>query len=52
MARDELLTNIEKSVYECLKDVRNRLKMYDNDTAEELLHAFLEHAETGSEVIV
>lgn len=47
-----LSENIEKSVYECLKDVRNRLKMYDDDTAEGLLHAFLENAETGSEVIV
>ena len=47
-----LSENIEKSVYECLKDVRNRLKMYDDDTAEDLLRAFLENAETGSEVIV
>ena len=47
-----LSENIEKSVYECLKDVRNRLKIYDDDTAEGLLRAFLENAETGSEVIV
>ena len=47
-----LSENIEKSVYECLKDVRNRLKIYDDDTAEDLLRAFLENAETGSEVIV
>ena len=38
-------------MYECLKDVRNRLKIYDDDTAEDLLRAFLENAETGSEVI-
>jgi len=38
-----LSENIEKSVNECLKDVRNRLKMYDDDTAEDLLRAFLEN---------
>ena len=41
---EELLSeNIEKSAKDCLKDVRNRLKMYDDDTAEDLLRAFLEH---------
>lgn len=40
---EELLSeNIEKSAKDCLKDVRNRLKMYDDDTAEELLRVFLE----------
>ena len=39
---DELLSeNIEKSAKDCLKDVRNSLKMYDDDTAEDLLRAFL-----------
>ncbi len=47
-----LSENIEKSVNECLKDVRNRLKMYDDDTAEDLLRAFLENAAQGSDVIV
>ena len=42
---EELLSeNIEKSVKDCLKDVRNRLKMYDDDAAEDLLRAFLEQA--------
>ena len=41
---EELLSeNIEKSAKDCLKDVRNRLKMYDDDTAEDLLRSFLEH---------
>lgn len=40
---EALLTeNIEKSAFDCLKDVRNRLKMYDDDTAEQLLRDFLE----------
>jgi ElaB/YqjD/DUF883 family membrane-anchored ribosome-binding protein len=33
--------NIEKSARDCLKDVRNRLKMYDDDSAEDLLRNFL-----------
>lgn len=37
-----LAENIEKSVRDCLKDVQNRLKMYDDDTAEDLLRSFLE----------
>ena len=42
---EELLSeNIEKSAKDCLKDVRNRLKMYDDDTAEDLLRNFLENA--------
>lgn len=46
---EELLSeNIEKSAKDCLKDVRNRLKMYDDDTAEDLLRTFLKNAE-GSE---
>lgn len=45
---EELLSeNIEKSAKDCLKDVRNRLKMYDDDTAEDLLRAFL--AQTGQD---
>ena len=47
-----LSENIEKSVNECLKDVRNRLKMYDDDTAEDLLRAFLGNEASGSDVIV
>ena len=43
---EELLSeNIEKSAKDCLKDIRNRLKMYDDDTAEDLLRAFLEGKE-------
>ncbi len=39
---EQLLSkHLEKSVNQCLKDVRNKLKMYDDDTAEELLRAFL-----------
>ena len=38
-----LSENIEKSVKDCLKDVRNRLKMYDDDTAEDLLREFLKN---------
>jgi CheY-like chemotaxis protein len=39
---EALLTeNIEKSARDCLKDVKNRLKMYDDDSAEDLLRAFL-----------
>ena len=37
-----LAENIEKSARDCLKDVKNRLKMYDDDAAEDLLRAFLE----------
>lgn len=33
--------NIEKSASDCLKDVRNRLKMYDDDAAENLLRIYL-----------
>ena len=47
-----LSENIEKSANECLKDVRNRLKMYDDDTAEDLLRAFLGNVAQESEVIV
>ena len=47
-----LSENIEKSVNECLKDVRNRLKMYDDDTAEDLLRTFLGNEASGSDVIV
>jgi CheY-like chemotaxis protein len=36
-----LSENIEKSARDCLKDVRNRLKMYDDDSAEDLLRAYL-----------
>ncbi len=40
---DALLSeNIEKSVKDCLKEVRNRLKMYDDDAAEDLLRQFLD----------
>lgn len=47
-----LSENIEKSAKDCLKDVRNRLKMYDDDTAEDLLRAFLAHAgQDASEAI-
>ena len=51
---DELLSeNIEKSAKDCLKDVRNRLKMYDDDTAEDLLRTFLEgKAQTESETVI
>ena len=39
---EELLSeNIEKSAKDCLKEVRNRLKMYDDDAAEDLLRDFL-----------
>ena len=50
---EELLSeNIEKSAKDCLKDVRNRLKMYDDDAAEDLLRMFLESAgQTESETI-
>ena len=50
---EELLSeNIEKSVKDCLKDVRNRLKMYDDDAAEDLLKDFLKNAGcSGSEAI-
>lgn len=37
-----LSENIEKSAKDCLKDIQNRLKMYDDDAAEDLLRAFLE----------
>ncbi len=41
-----LAENIEKSALDCLKDIKNRLKMYDDDAAEDRLRAFLEeHAE-------
>ncbi len=36
-----LSENIEKSVRECLKETRNRLKMYEDDAAEDILRAFL-----------
>ena len=39
---EELLSeNIEKSAKDFLKEVRNRLKMYDDDAAEDLLRDFL-----------
>ena len=47
-----LSENIEKSVNQCLKDVRNRLKMYDDDTAENILRSFLGNEASGSDVIV
>ena len=41
-----LAENIEKSALDCLKDIKNRLKMYDDDAAEDRLRSFLEeHAE-------
>ena len=41
---EQLLSeNIEKSAKDCLKDVRNRLKMYNDDAAEDLLREFLEN---------
>lgn len=41
---EQLLSeNIEKSAKDCLKDVRNRLKMYNDDAAEDLLRAFFEN---------
>ena len=51
---EELLSeNIEKSAKDCLKDVRNRLKMYDDDSAEDLLRAFLVSVgQTESEAII
>lgn len=36
-----LAENIEKSALDCLKDVKNRLKMYDDDAAEDLLRTYL-----------
>lgn len=49
---DQLLSlNIEKSVRECLKDVQNRLKMYEDDDAEDILRAFLGNAAEESSVI-
>lgn len=36
-----LSENIEKSARECLKETRNRLKMYEDDAAEDILRAFL-----------
>ena len=46
---EQLLSeNIEKSAKDCLKDVRNRLKMYNDDAAEDLLRAFLEKDQAES----
>ena len=43
---DILLTEkFKKSARDCLKDVRNKLKMYDDESAEDLLRAYLESAD-------
>ena len=34
--------NISKNAKDCLKEVKNRLKMYDDDAAEDLLRHWLE----------
>ncbi len=39
--KDLLSENVEKTAKDCLKDVQNRLKMYRDEDAEDLLRAFL-----------
>ncbi|MDD6038157.1 MAG: ATP-binding protein [bacterium] len=36
-----LAEQIGKNAADCLKDVKNKLKMYDDDAVEDILHAFL-----------